>query len=193
MIRNLFAPTDMTVGSPWKSIVSFTLPMLIGNIAQQLYSTVDSIVVGKYIGDNALAAVGSAMPIVNMLLVLFIGISAGASIMVSQYCGAKNRNSLSHTIGNCITVTAIASIGLIVFASPFIRPVLAALNTPKSIIDDCGDYLLISLVPSILPYQQASLCDQIPLVLPFKGLFHSCGHYLSKDCIYFLTYTCVLC
>lgn len=146
MIRNLFAPTDMTVGSPWKSIVSFTLPMLIGNIAQQLYSTVDSIVVGKYIGDNALAAVGSAMPIVNMLLVLFIGISAGASIMVSQYCGAKNRNSLSHTIGNCITVTAIASIGLIVFASPFIRPVLAALNTPKSIIDDCGDYLLISLV-----------------------------------------------
>lgn len=146
MSRNLFAPTDMTVGSPWKSIVSFTLPMLIGNIAQQLYSTVDSIVVGKYIGDNALAAVGSAMPIVNMLLVLFIGISAGASIMVSQYCGAKNRNSLSYTIGNCITVTAIASIGLIVFASPFIRPVLALLNTPKSIIDECGDYLLISLV-----------------------------------------------
>ena len=146
MIRNLFAPTDMTVGSPWKSIVSFTLPMLIGNIAQQLYSTVDSIVVGKYIGDNALAAVGSAMPIVNMLLVLFIGISAGASIMVSQYCGAKNRNSLSYTIGNCITVTAIACVGLIIFATPLIRPVLAALNTPESIVEECGNYLLISLV-----------------------------------------------
>ena len=98
----------MTVGTPWKSIVAFTLPMLIGNIAQQLYSTVDSIVVGKYIGDNALAAVGSATPIVNMLLVLFIGISAGASIMVSQYFGAKNREGLSYTVGNCITVTAIA-------------------------------------------------------------------------------------
>ena len=74
----------MTVGTPWKTILAFTLPMLIGNIAQQLYNTVDSIVVGKYIGDNALAAVGSCGPIVNMLLVLFIGISAGASIMVSR-------------------------------------------------------------------------------------------------------------
>ena len=81
----------MTVGKPWKSILIFTLPMLIGNIAQQLYSTVDSIVVGKYIGDNALSAVGSASPILNMLLVLFIGISTGSNIMVSQYFGAKNR------------------------------------------------------------------------------------------------------
>ena len=97
----------MTVGTPWKRILSFTLPMLLGNIAQQLYSTVDSIVVGKYVGDNALAAVGSSMPILNMLLVLFIGISAGANIMVSQYFGAKNREALSQTIGNCITVTAI--------------------------------------------------------------------------------------
>ena len=71
MIKDLFAPTDMTKGAPWKSIVSFTLPMLIGNIAQQLYNTVDSIVVGKCIGDNALAAVGSAGPLLNMLLVLF--------------------------------------------------------------------------------------------------------------------------
>ena len=69
MLKNLFKPTDMTVGSPWKSIISFTFPMLIGNIAQQFYSTVDSIVVGKYVGDNALAAVGSTMPILNLLLV----------------------------------------------------------------------------------------------------------------------------
>ena len=83
-LKEFFAPSDMTVGKPWKSILIFTVPMLIGNIAQQLYNTVDSIVVGKYVGDNALAAVGSAAPILNMLLVLFIGISAGASIMVSQ-------------------------------------------------------------------------------------------------------------
>ncbi|MBE7022111.1 MAG: MATE family efflux transporter [Ruminococcaceae bacterium] len=136
----------MTVGSPWKSIVVFTLPMLIGNIAQQLYSTVDSVVVGRYIGDNALAAVGSAVPLLNMLLVLFIGISAGANIMVSQYFGAKNRESLSYTIGNCITVTAIACVLLIAVATPLIRPVLSMLNTPESIIDDCADYLIISLV-----------------------------------------------
>ena len=61
--KKLFAPTDMTVGTPWKSILAFTFPMLIGNIAQQLYNTVDTIVVGKYIGDNALSAVGSAGPL----------------------------------------------------------------------------------------------------------------------------------
>lgn len=136
----------MTVGAPWKSIVLFTIPMLIGNIAQQLYSTVDSIVVGKYIGDNALAAVGSAMPILNLLLVLFVGISAGAGIMVSQYFGAKDRESLSYAIGNCITVTAISCIGLILLAAPFVRPILIILNTPASILDWCADYLMISLL-----------------------------------------------
>lgn len=136
----------MTSGAPWKSILIFTLPMIIGNVAQQLYNTVDSIVVGKYIGDNALAAVGSALPIVNMILVLFIGISAGASIMVSQYFGAKNREALSHTIGNCITVTAIACILLIAVVAPLIRPVLVWLNTPESIIDGCADYLMISVI-----------------------------------------------
>ena len=146
MFKKLNAPTDMTVGVPWKGIVAFTVPMLIGNIAQQLYSTVDSIVVGQYIGDNALAAVGSATPLLNMLLVLFIGISAGANIMVSQYFGAKNREGLSYTIGNSITVTAIACLLLILVAAPLIRPILVILNTPDSIIDWCADYLMISLI-----------------------------------------------
>ena len=135
----------MTQGTPWKVILAFTLPMLIGNIAQQLYNTVDSIVVGRYIGDNALAAVGSCGPIVNMLLVLFIGISAGASIMVSQYFGAKNREALSHTIGSCITATAVCSVVLILVMTPLIRPILVALNTPESILDWCVGYLSISL------------------------------------------------
>ena len=146
MLKSLSAPTDMTKGAPWKSIILFTLPMLIGNIAQQLYSTVDSIVVGNYVGDNALAAVGSAMPILNMLLVLFIGISSGASIMTSQYFGAKNREALSKTVGNSITVTAIASLLLMLVASPLITPVLKMLNTPDSILEWCSDYLMISLI-----------------------------------------------
>ena len=145
-IKSLFAPKDMTTGKPMKRIAQFALPMLIGNIAQQLYSTVDSIVVGKYIGDNALSAVGSATPILNMLLVLFIGISTGSNIMVSQYFGAKNRSSLSYTIGNSITATAVASLILIAVASPLIRPVLKLLNTPESILNDCAGYLMISLV-----------------------------------------------
>src|SRR5690554_3562253 len=108
-IRELFTPKDMTEGTPWKRILEFALPMLIGNIAQQLYNTADSIIVGRYIGDNALAAVGSAGPILNLLLVLFVGVATGAGIMVSQYFGAKDRENLSRAIGNSITQTAFRS------------------------------------------------------------------------------------
>lgn len=144
-IKKLFEPTDMTVGTPWKSIVMFTIPMLIGNIAQQLYNTVDSIVVGHYIGDSALAAVGSASPILNMLLVLFVGISAGVGIMVSQYFGAKNREELSHTIGTSITLTALCSLFLMLVAPFAVQPILNLLNTPAGIIDGCASYLTIMM------------------------------------------------
>ena len=69
-LRELFKPIDMTKGDPAKNIVMFAFPMLLGNIAQQLYNTVDSIIVGRFVGDNALAAVGSAGPILNLMLVL---------------------------------------------------------------------------------------------------------------------------
>lgn len=148
-IKKLFQATDMTVGSPWKQIVIFTIPMLIGNIAQQLYSTVDSIVVGKYVGDNALAAVGSATPILNLLLVLFMGISMGASIMVAQHFGAKQKEELSYTIGNCISLTAIAVVIIMVVAVIVVRPLLVLLDTPASIIDWCTSYLLILFLGSV--------------------------------------------
>jgi putative MATE family efflux protein len=139
---------DLTVGTPWKRILRFTLPMLVGNIAQQFYSTVDTIVVGRYAsnGDYAIAAVGSALPILNMMLVLFIGISAGASVMVAQYFGAKNRKALSITVGNCITATLIATVALIAVLSPFIRQILVILNTPQNILQWCYEYLMISLI-----------------------------------------------
>lgn len=142
-VKKLFQAVDMTTGEPWRKIVIFTIPMLLGNIAQQLYNTVDSIVVGKYVGDNALAAVGSAGPILNLLLVLFVGISMGASIMVSQFFGAKQREELSQTIGNCITLTAIAVLIIMVLAVIIVRPLLELLDTPNSIIDWCTSYLLI--------------------------------------------------
>lgn len=148
-IKKLFQATDMTKGDPWKRIVMFTIPMLIGNIAQQLYSTVDSIVVGKYVGDNALAAVGSAGPILNLLLVLFMGVSMGTSIMVSQYFGAKQREELSLTIGNSITLTALASLIIMVVSLLVTRPLLELLNTPDSIIDWCHSYLLILFLGSM--------------------------------------------
>ncbi len=145
-LKKLFAPVDMTVGKPWEDIVIFTVPMLIGNIAQQLYNTVDSVVVGQFVGDNALAAVGSAGPILNLLIVLFVGISVGASIMVSQYLGARNREALSMTIGTCIVLTGVASLLVMIFATVTARPLLEILNTPESIIDWCTSYLRILFI-----------------------------------------------
>lgn len=145
-LKQLFAPSDMTTGRPWEKIVIFTVPMLIGNIAQQLYSTVDSIVVGRYVGDNALAAVGSASPILNLLLVLFMGISVGASVMVAQYFGGKKREELSKTIGNCLTLNAIASLIIMIVGSITVRPLLRLLSTPDSIIDWCASYLMILVI-----------------------------------------------
>lgn len=147
-IKKFMEPVDMTEGSPWKKIILFAVPMLVGNIAQQLYNTVDSVVVGNYVGDNALAAVGSAGPILNLLIVLFVGISVGAGIMVSQYLGARDREKLSVTIGNCITLTAIATLFVMVAASLVARPLLELLDTPESIIDWCHSYLLILFIGS---------------------------------------------
>lgn len=142
-MKKLFAPVDMTQGSPGKRIVAFTIPMLIGNIAQQLYNTVDSIIVGRFVGDNALAAVGSAGPILNLLLVLFVGISVGVGIMVSQYFGAKQRMELSKTIGCCITLTIVTTI-LVMAVTPLVTmPLLRLLNTPDTIIGWCNSYLMI--------------------------------------------------
>ncbi len=145
-LSKLFAPTDMTTGSPARRIIEFAIPMLIGNVAQQLYNTVDSIVVGKYVGDNALAAVGSASPILNLLLVLFIGVSTGSGIMVSQYYGAKEKDKLSHTIGCSITLTLIVSLIIMAVGPLVTKPLLRFLDTPATIIEWCASYLTILFV-----------------------------------------------
>ncbi len=139
----LFEPVDMTQGNPVRQIIRFTIPMLLGNVAQQLYNTVDSIIVGRFVGDNALAAVGSAGPILNLLLVLFMGVAVGASIMVSQYFGARQREDLSKAIGSCMIATGVASL-FIMIAGPLISgPLLRLLGTPESIIGWCEEYLFI--------------------------------------------------
>ena len=142
-IRKLFAAKDMTVGSPWKRIAEFAVPMLLGNLAQQLYNTADTIIVGIYVGDNALSAVGSAMPILNLLLALFVGIATGAGIVVSQAYGARDRQGLTESIGNCITLSAIASVVIMVVGPLVTMPLLTLLGTPASIIQWCADYLNI--------------------------------------------------
>ena len=133
----------MTVGSPAKRILEFSIPMLLGNIAQQLYNTADSIIVGKFVGDNALAAVGSASPILNLLLALFVGIATGAGIVVSQSFGARDRDGLTKAIGNCIALSVIATIVIMIVGPMITMPLLTLLGTPESIIDWCANYLNI--------------------------------------------------
>ena len=142
-LKELFSAKDMTLGSPWKRILEFSIPMLLGNFAQQLYNTADTVIVGMYKGDLALSAVGSSMPILNLLLALFVGVATGAGIVVSQRFGARDREGLSVAIGNCITLSAIATLVIMVIGPLITRPMLMLLKTPDSILDWCTQYLRI--------------------------------------------------
>ncbi len=145
-IKKYFGPIDMLTGEPWEKILAFSVPMLIGNVVQQLYNTVDSIVVGKFVGDNALAAVGSAGPILNLLIALFVGVSMGSSIVVSQYLGAKKREELSYSIGNSIFLTMAVTVIVMVLALLLVKPLLLLLNTPASIMEWSAEYLRILFI-----------------------------------------------
>lgn len=142
-IKSLFAARSMTEGNPSKRLMEFAVPMLIGNVAQQLYNTADSVIVGHYVGDNALAAVGSASPILNLLLALFVGIATGAGIVVSQSFGAKDRERLTIAVGTCLSLSLIASIVIMIVGPIITRPMLELLGTPESIIGWCTSYLKI--------------------------------------------------
>ena len=127
-LKAMFGAQDMTVGKPMDCLIKFSVPLLIGNLAQQLYNTVDSIVVGQYIGDTALAAVGTAGPVLNLMLVLLMGISTGASILTSQFFGAKDRAQLSSVVGSAIFLTVSSGIVMMVigyFASPWLISLVA--------------------------------------------------------------------
>ena len=141
--KKMFGAQDMTVGRPLVNLATFAIPLLIGNLAQTLYNTVDTIVVGKYVGVNALAAVGTAGPILNLLLLLFMGISTGASILVSQYFGAQRHHELSSAVGTCLTLTAIARVFIMIVGPLITRPLMTLLKTPEEVYDMAVAYLNI--------------------------------------------------
>ena len=144
--KKLFGAQDMTVGRPLMNLAAFSIPLLIGNLAQQMYNTVDSIIVGKYVGDSALAAVGAAGPILNLMLLLFMGISTGAGILVAQYFGARKKEELSKAVGTCLTLTLIASAIIMVVGPLITRPLMTLLGTPPDVYDMAVDYLVIICV-----------------------------------------------
>ena len=145
-LKQMISAIDMTEGTPWKKLLLFTLPLLVGNVFQQLFSTVDAIMLGRFVGDHALAAVGSVMSIFFLILVLMMGVAMGAGVMVAQYFGAKQRDKLSYTIGTSIVLTAILGALLMIVGPQVTRPLLIFLDTPYEILDYGVTYINILLL-----------------------------------------------
>lgn len=171
---------DMTKGNPTKTILTFSLPMLIGNLFQQLYNIVDSVVVGRFIGKDALAAVGSAFMLMNFFSFVIIGLCMGASVVFSLFFGEKNypklRKSIFISFFMILTFTVILSILTTILA----HPMLILINTPESILIDSKVYLQIIFAGFI-----------------FVFLFNACSALLrsigdSKTPLYFLILAAVL-
>lgn len=144
--KKLFQGQDLTVGNTFRCLIMFSIPLLIGNIAQLLYNTVDSIVIGKYVGDAALAALGSASPILILFLVVFMAIGAGVCILVSQYFGAREYGLLEASIGNSITLIAGASVVLTLGGIALAGPALRLINIPPESYEMAKAYLIICFV-----------------------------------------------
>lgn len=145
---SLFGAQDMTVGRPFMCLLKFSVPLLIGNIAQMLYSTVDAIIVGKYIGDEALSAVGVSTPIQNLFLVFFMAIGSAVTVMVAQYFGAREYDHLGETIGNSVTLIAAVAVVITAVATPLTGSLLRLVNTPPETFGMAKAYLAILFLGS---------------------------------------------
>ncbi len=134
---------DMTKGNPLKLILKFSVPMLIGNLFQQVYNMVDSVVVGKFVNKDALAAVGAASSSMFLIIGLTFGLSVGISIVISQYFGAGDYDRVRRSIATATYILIIAAIimGAIGFFAT--RPLLELLGTPMDIIDQSESYMKI--------------------------------------------------
>ena len=133
--------TDMTEGSPTRHILKFAWPLLIGNLFQQLYNMVDSIIVGNFVGADALAAVGTCGSMNFLFFSLSSGLAVGIGIMVSQYFGAKEEEKVRLTIANSFYVLALAAVIVSVMGFVFAPQLLRLLSTPESIIGNSITYL----------------------------------------------------
>ncbi len=128
--KEVISMTDMTYGNPYKLILLFSLPLLIGNIFQQLYNMVDSIVVGNFVGEKALAAVGTGFPIIFLMSSLFMGIGTGATVMVSQFYGAKDFKRVNDTVNTIYTAMIIGVIPLSLLGIFLSEPLLRLIQVP---------------------------------------------------------------
>lgn len=135
---------DMTKGSPLKLLLSFSVPLLIGSLFQQFYTMADSIIVGKFVGADALAAIGACSSVIYLLFSLFFGLSAGIGIVISQYFGAGDGGNVRRGIASSVYILVAASILLTLIGLVLARPILTILGTPAEIMQDAAVYFQIT-------------------------------------------------
>ncbi len=143
MSENSSTVRDMTEGIIWRHLINFAFPLFVGNIFQQLYNTVDSVVVGNFVGADALGAVTSTVPIVLTLIGAFVGMSMGSSVVISQYFGAKDVTNLRKSTHTAVVSTIILSLMISAigyYATPYM---LVMMNTPASVLKEAVVYLQI--------------------------------------------------
>lgn len=133
----------MTQGTIWKQIVLFAIPLLIGNLFQQLYNTVDSIVVGHFVGKEALAAVGSVGPAINTLVGFFMGLGTGAGVVISRYYGAQDHENLSRAVHTTVMLTIAAALFCTVAGTILVPHMLRLMSTPDDVFNESATYLRI--------------------------------------------------
>lgn len=133
--------TMMTEGSVVKNIIFFSVPLILGNLLQQLYNTVDSIIVGNYVGSNALAAIGSSTSLVYLLIAFSQGVSVGAGVVISQRLGQKNKEGVQTSVHTALALAGILGIILTVGGILFSKEILLWMNTPEEVLTDAVTYL----------------------------------------------------
>lgn len=126
--------TDLLKESIWKSILIFSLPLLVGNLFQQLYNTVDSYVVGNFVSSHALAAVGQSTSIINMLVGFFMGLSTGAGVVIAQYFGAKETKKMQDSIHTSLALTLVLCVLFTILGIALSKPILVMIGSPKEVL-----------------------------------------------------------
>lgn len=140
----------ITSGVIWKQLLIFFFPVVLGSLFQQIYGTVDTIIVGQFVGKTALAAVGgSSSRIVDLLVGFFVGLSSGASVIVGQYYGANNQEKVSKSIHTAIAFCIISGLFVTVIGIIFIQPMLHILSTPSSTMAGASTYLFIYFLGTV--------------------------------------------
>lgn len=134
---------DMTVGNPVKLIISFSIPLLIGNLFQQLYSMVDAVIVGQFIGVDALAAVGTTGALSFLILGFVMGMTGGFSVLVAQRFGAGDYDEMRHTVAMSAILSVALCVVMTFISMVFCWQLLEIMNTADNIIGMAYDYIIV--------------------------------------------------